>query len=671
MARSIADIGREGLRASPRHGDAGGHLVRARAPAITDAEQVARSITSPDQQAQALPASRGAQARDLDRAERIARSITDPGQQAHGRLATVAAAAGLAGRLRPRRADRPVHHRPGPAGTGPGRGGAAARPRRRHRAERIARSITDPGQQARALAVAGHGGRPGAGELDGRRRADRPVHHRPDQQARALAGAWRRASATTTAREAATTPSRSPGPSPTRTCRRRPWPRRGRRPRRANSTGGAGAEPTAARSITDPDQQARALAGVAGTAAGAGDRPAEQVARSITNPHQQARALAGATVRRRGRRPRPGRALADRRRAVARSITDPDQQARALAGVAKVAAGGRRHRRARALAADAEPVARSITDPYQQAQSLTDLAEAAPQRAMPTGQNSWRPMPSRSSVHHRPVPAGTVPGRPDQRSARSGRHGSMVRSIKGSTSDSNLARVIFIDRCFGPDWSAVMYGRLISVCCELDSSIFAFSAASLRRCSASTSFLRVDARFLLVLGDDVVDEALVEVLAAQEGVAVGGQHFELVLAVDVGDLDHRHVERAAAQVVHRDLAVPSLLQAERERACGGLVDDALDVEARDAPASRVACRCESPKSAGTVMTASVTFPRQGNPRRSSSSCAGSSAETCCGEIFLAADASTHALSPLSALTMANGESCFAPSAPRLPRTCVR
>ncbi len=70
------------------------------------------------------------------------------------------------------------------------------------------------------------------------------------------------------------------------------------------------------------------------------------------------------------------------------------------------------------------------------------------------------------------------------------RQGSIVFSIKSSTSDSNFARVIFIDRCLGPDWSAVMYGRLISVCCDEDSSILAFSAASLSRCSASTSFLR-------------------------------------------------------------------------------------------------------------------------------------------------------------------------------------
>ena len=70
------------------------------------------------------------------------------------------------------------------------------------------------------------------------------------------------------------------------------------------------------------------------------------------------------------------------------------------------------------------------------------------------------------------------------------RQGSIVRSISSSTSDSNLARVSRIDRCFGPDWSAVMYGRLTSVCCDDESSIFAFSAASFSRCSASTSFLR-------------------------------------------------------------------------------------------------------------------------------------------------------------------------------------
>jgi hypothetical protein len=97
-------------------------------------------------------------------------------------------------------------------------------------------------------------------------------------------------------------------------------------------------------------------------------------------------------------------------------------------------------------------------------------------------------------------------------------------------------------------------------------------------------FFQVQAVDLLEFVDDVIDDALVEVFAAEEGVAVGRQHFELLLAVDVGDLDDRDVEGAAAQVIHGDLAVAlvGLVQAESQRGRGRLVDDALDVQARDA-----------------------------------------------------------------------------------------
>ena len=55
-------------------------------------------------------------------------------------------------------------------------------------------------------------------------------------------------------------------------------------------------------------------------------------------------------------------------------------------------------------------------------------------------------------------------------------HGSIVRSIRSATKDSNLARVNVVLKCFGPVASAVRYGRLISVLVLDDSSIFAFSA---------------------------------------------------------------------------------------------------------------------------------------------------------------------------------------------------
>ncbi len=68
--------------------------------------------------------------------------------------------------------------------------------------------------------------------------------------------------------------------------------------------------------------------------------------------------------------------------------------------------------------------------------------------------------------------------------------GSRVFSTKSSTSCSSLARVSVTARCFGPLWSAVMNGRLISVCIEDESSFFAFSAASFKRCSAILSWRR-------------------------------------------------------------------------------------------------------------------------------------------------------------------------------------
>mmetsp|Transcript_2017 Transcript_2017/g.7870 ORF Transcript_2017/g.7870 Transcript_2017/m.7870 type:complete len:205 (+) Transcript_2017:764-1378(+) len=69
-------------------------------------------------------------------------------------------------------------------------------------------------------------------------------------------------------------------------------------------------------------------------------------------------------------------------------------------------------------------------------------------------------------------------------------HGCLVRSRRLPTSSSSLARESVIAMCFGPDASAVMNGKLMSVLCAEDNSIFAFSAASRRRCTASLSCLR-------------------------------------------------------------------------------------------------------------------------------------------------------------------------------------
>ena len=69
-------------------------------------------------------------------------------------------------------------------------------------------------------------------------------------------------------------------------------------------------------------------------------------------------------------------------------------------------------------------------------------------------------------------------------------NGALVRSSRSAVIFSNCARVRVSSRCSGPSALAVMYGRLIDVCIELDSSIFAFSAASRRRCMAILSLDR-------------------------------------------------------------------------------------------------------------------------------------------------------------------------------------
>ena len=81
---------------------------------------------------------------------------------------------------------------------------------------------------------------------------------------------------------------------------------------------------------------------------------------------------------------------------------------------------------------------------------------------------------------------------------------------------------------------------------------------------------------LEVLGHPV-DDALVKVVAAQMGVAVGGEN----LGDAVAHLDDGHVEGAAAQVVDHDLLVGLLVDAVGQRGRSRLVDDALDVQARD------------------------------------------------------------------------------------------
>ena len=75
--------------------------------------------------------------------------------------------------------------------------------------------------------------------------------------------------------------------------------------------------------------------------------------------------------------------------------------------------------------------------------------------------------------------------------------GSAVLSTRSLVSSSNFALVRFISKCFGPSAVAVMNGRLIFVVVALESSFFAFSAASFSLWSAILSPERSTPSFAL------------------------------------------------------------------------------------------------------------------------------------------------------------------------------
>ena len=93
------------------------------------------------------------------------------------------------------------------------------------------------------------------------------------------------------------------------------------------------------------------------------------------------------------------------------------------------------------------------------------------------------------------------------------------------------------------------------------------------------NFIRgqVDAIGTLELADQVLHDALVEVVAAQAVVAGGGQDLDNAV-VDLQDGD---IEGAAAQVVDHDLLSLLFIHAIGQGRGGGLVDDTLDLETRD------------------------------------------------------------------------------------------
>ena len=147
---------------------------------------------------------------------------------------------------------------------------------------------------------------------------------------------------------------------------------------------------------------------------------------------------------------------------------------------------------------------------------------------------------------------------------------------EASMSCSNWLRVIVIFRCLGPVWSAVMNGRLMSPGSgrELDLGLL---GGLLEPLEGHRVLAEVDALLLPELLGEEVDQLLVEVVAAEVGVAVDREHLEDAVA----DVEDRDVERAAAEVEDGDLLVLLLVQPVRQRRRGRLVEDPRDLQPGD------------------------------------------------------------------------------------------
>ena len=121
-----------------------------------------------------------------------------------------------------------------------------------------------------------------------------------------------------------------------------------------------------------------------------------------------------------------------------------------------------------------------------------------------------------------------------------------------------------------------MKGRLTSVSRAVESSHLAFSAGFLQALQGHAVLPQVDALLPEELVGQEVHDALVEVVAPQVGVAVGGFYFKDPFA----HLQDGDVEGAAPQVEDRDAFFLLFLQAVGHGGGGGFVDDPEHVQAR-------------------------------------------------------------------------------------------
>src|SRR5690606_19398200 len=90
---------------------------------------------------------------------------------------------------------------------------------------------------------------------------------------------------------------------------------------------------------------------------------------------------------------------------------------------------------------------------------------------------------------------------------------------------------------------------------------------------------QIDSLVALELISNVVNQCLVEVIAAEVRIAIGGDDSEHT----VGHFENRHVECAAPQVEYADLLLRLFVESVSQRGCRGFVDNTSHFQARDLP----------------------------------------------------------------------------------------
>ena len=132
-------------------------------------------------------------------------------------------------------------------------------------------------------------------------------------------------------------------------------------------------------------------------------------------------------------------------------------------------------------------------------------------------------------------------------------------------------------RCFGParirrDERQIDFG--LSGRRQFDLGLF---GGLLQPLQCELVATQIDALLFLEFVGQIANQTHVEILTAEEGVAVGRLHLEHAVA----DFEHGNIESAAAKVIDRDRALLRLVEAVGERSGGRLVDDTQNLEARD------------------------------------------------------------------------------------------